>query len=132
MTRKPTPNVLGDLMGEEPEERRQSVKASKRQDSKAAKRQSGKPASRQAVKTLAQRLAAEGKTKATLYLSPETAYDLERAKPELRRLVEPQDLKDVTKSSIAEVALVLALRDLEDRGRDSDLATELARAVNRE
>lgn len=123
MTRKKTPNVLGDLMGEESEERQQNAKPAKRQDRKAVKRQT--------VKTLRDRLAAESKDKATLYLSPQTAYDLELAKLELRRLVNPENLKDVTKSSITEVALVLALEDLEQRGKDSAIVAELEKAVRR-
>jgi hypothetical protein len=132
MTRKKTPNVLGDLMGEEPEERQQSGKPANQQDSKASSRQAVRPAKRQAVKTLRQRLASEDKVKVTLYLSPETAYALDGAKLELRRLVKPDNLKDVTKSSITEAAIVLALQDLEAKGNKSALATELAKAVNRE
>ena len=119
--RKQTPDVLGQLMGGDPEERQQSGKASKRQNAKPSNQQSGK--------TLRQRLATEGKTKATLYLSPETAYELELAKLELRRLVKPDNLKDVTKSSIAEAALILALQDLEAQGEESAIVRELRKAV---
>jgi hypothetical protein len=121
MTRRKTPNVLGDLMGEEPEERQQTSKPVNQQDSKTAKRQ--------AVKPLRQRLASEDKTKVTLYLSPDTAFDLDGAKLQLRRLVKPDNLKDVTKSSIAEAALILALQDLEAQGEESAIARELRKAV---
>lgn len=121
--RKRTPDVLGQLMGGDPEERQQTAKAAKRQDAK--------PSNQQSAKTLRQRLATGGKTKATLYLSPETAYELELAKLELRKVLDPDNLKDVTKSSIAEAALSLALRGLEADGENSAIAKELDEAVRR-
>ncbi len=139
MSRKTTPDVLGSLLGEDEETTRpqddmtanqQSGKTVKRQTSKTASRQDNKPSKQQAGKPSKQfsaTLASEEKKKSTLYFAPETMYALDEAKLQLRRMLEPDNLKAISKSSIAEAALLLALQDLTEKGKDSAIARLLAK-----
>ncbi len=68
--------------------------------------------------------------KATYYIHPATADDLESAWVKLRRImagVDTHKRKLVTKSFLVESALRAALDDLEQNGTDSMLAKEIAR-----
>ena len=131
MTRKQTPDVLGSLLEEESETpESKDVKASKQQSSKTSKQQSGKASKQQNAKLLEQFddiLSADEKTRSTLYFASETTYALEEAKLRLRKMLKPENLKSISKSSIAEAALLLALQDLDERGENSDIARLLAK-----
>lgn len=139
MTRKQTPDVLGSLLEEESEApaskdakspKQQSSKSSKQQSGKTSKQQSGKPPEQQNAKALERFddiLSADEKTRSTLYFASETTYALDEAKLRLRRMLKPENLKSISKSSIAEAALLLALQDLDERGEDSDIARLLAK-----
>jgi hypothetical protein len=131
MTRKQTPDVLGSLLEEESEApASKDAKSSKQQSSKTSKQQSGKPPEQQNAKALERFddiLSADEKTRSTLYFASETTYALDEAKLRLRRMLKPENLKSISKSSIAEAALLLALQDLDERGEDSDIARLLAK-----
>lgn len=123
MTRKQTPDVLGSLLeegSETPESK--DVKASKQQNGKASKQQNAK-----LLEQFDDILSADEKTRSTLYFASETTYALEEAKLRLRKMLKPENLKSISKSSIAEAALLLALQDLDERGENSDIARLLAK-----
>jgi hypothetical protein len=60
--------------------------------------------------------------KATFYLSREVLFSLEEARLKLRELARPEGRAKITKSLIVEVAIQLAIEDLETSGEQSPLA----------
>ncbi len=64
--------------------------------------------------------------KATFYLSREVLFSLEEARLKLRELARPEGRPKITKSLIVEVAIHLAIEDLEASGEKSPLAGMLA------
>ena len=64
--------------------------------------------------------------KATFYLSREVLFSLEEARLKLRELARPEGRAKITKSLIVEVAIQLAIEDLEASGEKSPLAGMLA------
>lgn len=72
-----------------------------------------KPASRPSVK-------------ATFYLTREVLYSLEEARLKLREMARPEGRAKITKSLIVEVAIHLAIEELEASGEKSPLAGMLA------
>ena len=64
--------------------------------------------------------------KATFYLSREVLFSLEEARLKLRDLARPEGRAKITKSLIVEVAIHLAIEDLEASGEKSPLARMLA------
>lgn len=118
--RKETPDVLGSLLGGDQPAAQEPVQ----DDSKPAKQQAGKPSRQPAAKPAAEE--EEEKIKATFYLSPGTVYALDEAKSRLRRMIEPERLTEISKSSITEEALQIALEELAREGEDSRLAKRLA------
>jgi hypothetical protein len=64
--------------------------------------------------------------KATFYLSREVLFSLEEARLKLRELARPEGRAKITKSLIVEVAIHLAIEDLEASGEKSPLARMLA------
>jgi hypothetical protein len=64
--------------------------------------------------------------KATFYLSREVLFSLEEARLKLRELARPEGRAKITKSLIVEVAIHLAIEDLEASGEKSPLAGMLA------
>ena len=64
--------------------------------------------------------------KATFYLSREVLFSLEEARLKLRDLARPGGRAKITKSLIVEVAIQLAIEDLEASGEKSPLAGMLA------
>ena len=62
------------------------------------------------------------KMKATFYLDAEIVEALETGWMELRKLADKKDRGQISKSLIVELALKLALEDLEKRGAESSLA----------
>ena len=64
--------------------------------------------------------------KATFYLSREVLFSLEEARLKLRELARPEGRAKITKSLIVEVAIHLAIEELEASGEKSPLARMLA------
>jgi hypothetical protein len=64
--------------------------------------------------------------KATFYLSREVLFSLEEARLKLRELARPEGRAKITKSLIVEVAIQLAIEELEASGEKSPLAGMLA------
>ena len=64
--------------------------------------------------------------KATFYLTREVLFSLEEARLKLRDLARPGGKAKITKSLIVEVAIQLAIEDLEASGEKSPLAGMLA------
>jgi hypothetical protein len=62
------------------------------------------------------------KVKATFYLDAQAVEALEAGWMELRKLADKKDRSQISKSLIVELALKLALEDLEKKGADSSLA----------
>jgi hypothetical protein len=64
--------------------------------------------------------------RATFYLTREVLYSLEEARLRLRELARPEGRAKITKSLIVEVAIHLAIGELEASGEKSPLAGMLA------
>ncbi|MFA5111116.1 MAG: hypothetical protein WC443_06915 [Desulfobaccales bacterium] len=64
--------------------------------------------------------------KATFYLTREVLYSLEEARVKLREMARPEGRVKITKSLIVEVAIQLAIEELEASGEKSPLAGMLA------
>jgi len=133
--RKKTPDILGSLLGDtiKPEyhntgipEYHKDSKPELQSTSKPVRKSTGKTVSKPTSKPVSQKKAepqepAE-KIKATYYLDAEVVEALEEGWMELRRLADKKDRGQISKSLIVELALQLALDDLEKRGADSSLA----------
>lgn len=104
MTRRKTPDAMGDLLASEPVSQ---------DDGKAVSRQDSKTTDRQDDKTV----------KATFYLSSTTAVALDRARLLLRDLVDYDDRTAITKSGIVDTILAQALAEIQ---RDGEAARRLA------
>jgi hypothetical protein len=63
--------------------------------------------------------------KITVYLPEDTAYGLDEAKGSLRKLLKPDRARSITKSTIVEAALSLALQELQEKQEESSLARYL-------
>jgi hypothetical protein len=68
-------------------------------------------------------------TKATFYLAPEAASALEDAWITLRTLAGPSRRTAVSKPAIVEFALLIAERELAEKGKDSELAVHLLSGI---
>lgn len=132
--RKKTPDILGSLLGDTsmPEyhntgipEYHNDSKPELQPTSKPVRKSTGKTVSKPTSKPVSQKKAeaqpAE-KVKATYYLDAEVVEALEEGWMELRKLADKKDRGQISKSLIVELALQLALEDLEKRGADSSLA----------
>ena len=133
--RKKTPDILGSLLGDtsKPEyhntgipEYHNDSKPELQPTSKPVRKSTGKTVSKPTSKPVSQKKAepqepAE-KVKATYYLDAEVVEALEEGWMELRKLADKKDRGQISKSLIVELALQLALEDLEKRGADSSLA----------
>ena len=132
--RKKTPDILGSLLGDTsmPEyhntgipEYHNDSKPELQPTSKPVRKSTGKTVSKPTSKPVSQKKAeaqpAE-KVKATYYLDTEVVEALEEGWMELRKLADKKDRGQISKSLIVELALQLALEDLEKRGADSSLA----------
>ena len=64
--------------------------------------------------------------KATFYLTREVLASLEEARLKLREMARPEGKAKITKSLIVEVAIQLAIEELETSGEKSPLAGMLA------
>ena len=133
--RKKTPDILGSLLGDtiKPEyhntgipEYHKDSKPELQSTSKPVRKSTGKTVSKPTSKPVSQKKAepqepAE-KIKATYYLDAEVVEALEEGWMELRKLADKKDRGQISKSLIVELALKLALEELEKRGAESSLA----------
>lgn len=106
MSRKDTPNLMGDLLTG-----KKASKPAEQQDS-----QPEEPATRPAE---------EIKLKRTFYLSQAGTNALEELQYHLRRLASLEDRGQISYSAIVEAALLQALEELEQQGQASRIASRL-------
>ena len=125
--RKKTPDILGSLLGDTsmPEYHNTGI-PEYHNDSKPVRKSTSKPVSKPTGKPVSQKKPepqepAE-KVKATYYLDAEAVEALEEGWMELRKLADKKDRGQISKSLIVELALKLALEELEKRGAESSLA----------
>ena len=125
--RKKTPDILGSLLGDtiKPEYHNTGI-PEYHKDSKPELQPTSKPVRKRTSKPVSQKkaLAEEPaeKVKATFYLDSKAVESLEDGWMELRKLADKKGRGRISKSLIVELALQLALDDLEKRGADSSLA----------
>lgn len=137
--RKQTPDVLAALLEgkeqqpeEAPEEAPETTSEqpqepttpAEQQASKTVSQPTSKPARRRAKKRTPP--PSGDKIKATYYLSPETLDSLDEARLRLRKMAGRAKRGQVSSSLIVEMALQMALEELEDKGEESQLASMLA------
>ena len=109
--RKKTPDILGSLLGD-------TSKTEYHNNSKPELQPTSKPVSQKKAEP---QEPAE-KIKATYYLDAEVVEALEEGWMELRKLADKKSRGQISKSLIVELALQLALEDLEKRVAESSLA----------
>ena len=125
--RKKTPDILGSLLGDtsKPEYHNTGI-PEYHNDSEPELQPTSKPVRKRTSKPVSQKkaLAEEPaeKVKATFYLDSKAVESLEDGWMELRKLADKKDRSQISKSLIVELALKLALEDLEKKGADSSLA----------
>jgi predicted DNA-binding protein len=112
-TRKPTPDILGDLLGEPSATLHTGTPVNQLTSSP------DDTAIRAPIEHSVERV------KATFYLHPEVLERLEDSWHRLRKLAKSTERGKVSKSMIVEVALALALHDLEGQGEASQLARKM-------
>lgn len=105
MSRKDTPNLMGDLL-------------SGKKASKPAEQQDSQPEEPSPKPT-------EEKLKRTFYLSQVGTNALEELQYHLRRLASLEDRGQVSYSLIVERAILLALEELKEQGQASRIASRL-------
>ena len=110
-TRKRTPDILADVLGEPSAHQHAGTSVDQHTRVPAYQNTPG----HQAVE----------RVKATFYLHPDLLDRLEEGWHRLRKLAKGTARGRVSKSLIVEVALTLALRDLETHGEDSQMAQQL-------
>lgn len=106
MSRKDTPNLMGDLL-------------SGKKDSKPAEQQASKPEEE------APRPAEEQKLKRTFYLSQAGTNALEELQYLIKRMASLEDRSQISYSAIVEAALLQSLEDLQQQGQASKIASKL-------
>jgi hypothetical protein len=112
--RKTTPNIMGELLGGNPEPAAKQDKPPKQRAGISVKQYTGTPA---------QQPTADLKPiKATYYFSPETIEAIDEAWMKLRRLA-GAGRSSVSKSLIVEKAIQMALKELEHKGDKSQIAS---------
>jgi len=131
--RKKTPDILGSLLGDtsKPEYHNTGI-PEYHNDSKPELQSTSKPARKTTSKPVSQKKKAQDqepaeKVKATFYLDSKAVEALEDGWMELRKLADKQSRGRISKSLMVELALQLALEDLQKKGADSSLAKKLAR-----
>jgi len=137
--RKQTPSILDDLLTGQPEAKdagkpaeqltsipvsQQAGKPVQQHTSKPVRKPAGKPAQQKASRP-AEPAPEEEKLKATYYLSQRAMDDLEEAWHKLRKQARPEDRAKVSKSLIVEIAIRMALEDLQAKDKDSRLTRTL-------
>ena len=126
--RKETPDILGDLLGSKPAG--QDTSKTERQDtSKTVTQHTGKPIKKKRSRKVARKppeppktSADEERVKATYYLSQTALEGLDEAWLKLRRMARS---RKISKSLIVETATLLAVEELETKGKKSQLASKL-------
>jgi len=117
--RKKTPDILGSLLGD-------TSKTEYHNTGIPEYHKASKPELQPTIKPVSQKKAEEAgpaqKVKATFYLDAQAVEALEAGWMELRKLADKKDRSQISKSLIVELALKLALEDLEKKGADSSLA----------
>ena len=136
--RKKTPDILGSLLGDTskteyhntgiPEYHNNSM-PELQPTSKTVRKSTGKPVSKPTSKPAGQKKAeaeepAE-KVKATFYLDSKAVEALEDGWMELRKMADKKNRSRISKSLMIELALQMALEDLQKKGSDSLLAKKL-------
>ena len=136
--RKKTPDILGSLLGDTskteyhntgiPEYHNDSM-PELQPTSKPVKQPTIKPAGKPTSKPVSQKKAqaeepAE-KVKATFYLDSKAVESLEGGWMELRKMADKKNRSRISKSLMIELALQMALEDLQKKGSDSLLAKKL-------
>ena len=129
--RKKTPDILGSLLGDTSKtEYHNDSKPELQPTSKPVRKSTGKTVSRPTSKPVSQKkplvTGPAEKVKATYYLDAEIVEALEEGWMGLRKLADKKDRSRISKSLIVELALKLALEDLEKRGSESSLASNTA------
>lgn len=112
-TRKPTPDILGDLLGEPSAGRHTGIPVHQ------SPVLPENPTTHVSVDPVVERV------KATFYFDPAVLERLEEAWHRLRKLTKGAERGKVSKSLIVEVALDMVLRDLEEQGEASHLASKM-------
>jgi hypothetical protein len=132
--RKKTPDILGSLLGDtiKPEyhntgipEYHNTSEPELQPTIKPVRKSTGKTVSKPTSKPEGQKkpeAQPAEKVKATFYLDAGIVEALEEGWMELRKLADKKDRGQISKSLIVELALQLALEDLEKRGAESSLA----------
>ena len=112
--RKTTPNIMGELLGGNPEPAAKQDKPPKQRASISVKQHTGIPVQQSGgnLKPI----------KATYYFSPETIEAIDEAWMKLRRLA-GAGRASVSKSLIVEKAIQMALKELEHKGDKSQIAS---------
>lgn len=123
--RKQTPDILGSLLGDtQPETPKKpvyqnTIKPEYHKDSKPVRQPTSKPVSHKKPKD--QDTPGE-KVKATYYISSQAVEALETGWIQLRRLASKKTRGQISKSLIVELALQMALEDLDSKGSSSQIA----------
>ena len=117
--RKTTPNIMGALLGEEPEPAAKQTKPQEQRTSIAVHPHTGKPA--------IQPTGNLNPIKATYYFSPGTIEAIDEAWIKLRRLAGTAGRSSVSKSLIVEKAVQMALKELERKGGESQIASTIVK-----
>jgi hypothetical protein len=129
--RKKTPDILGSLLGDtsKPEYHNTGI-PEYHNDSEPELQPTSKPVRKRTSKPVSQKkaLAEEPaeKVKATFYLDSKAVESLEDGWMELRKLADKKGRGRISKSLIVELALQMALEDLQKKGSDSLLADKLS------
>ena len=130
--RKKTPDILGSLLGDtsKPEYHNTGI-PEYHNDSKPELQSTSKPARKTTSKPVSQKKKAEAeepaeKVKATFYLDSKAVEALEDGWMELRKLADKRSRGRISKSLMVEMALQMALEDLQKKGSDSLLADKLS------
>ena len=126
--RKKTPDILGSLLGDtsEPEYHNAGIpvhhndsKPVLQPTSKPVSQSTSKPARKKKAQAPAPDITPTDKVKATFYLDAKTVEALEEGWIQLRKLADNRGR--ISKSLIVELALDMALKELEKRGSESSL-----------
>jgi hypothetical protein len=130
--RKKTPDILGSLLGDtsKPEYHNTGI-PEYHNDSKPELQPTiktvRKPTSKPVSQKKAQAEEPAEKVKATFYLDSKAVESLENGWMELRKLADKKSRGQISKSLMVELALQMALEDLQKKGADSLLARKLSR-----
>jgi len=129
--RKKTPDILGSLLGDtsKPEYHNTGI-PEYHNDSKPELQSTSKPARKTTSKPVSQKKKAQDqepaeKVKATFYLDSKAVEALEDGWMELRKMADKKNRSRISKSLMIELALQMALEDLQKKGSDSLLAKKL-------